>query len=58
MAVQVSPGRLRPPFLDPALHDSDLAGRGWDWGFMVLPSCCDESDVQYGRVAGQMMDSV
>ena len=56
VAVQQSPGRLRPRFLDPTLHDSDLAGRGW--GFMVLQSCCDESDEQFGRVAGQMMDSV
>lgn len=23
-----------------SLHDSDLAGRGWDWGFMVLQSFC------------------
>lgn len=58
VAVQQSPGRLRPRCLDPTLHDSDLAGRGWNWGFMVLQSCCDESDEQFGRVAGQMMDSV
>lgn len=53
-----SAGRLNPPppRAEPALRDSERAGRGWGWGLMVLKSCCDGSGAPFRRAAAQIMD--